>query len=167
MGNARSRARAYYTWFLIRNHYTWYREKSIERPKGIHFFSTHKFWTTSHNTTIKAYFDRKMIEIMILFSYFPWNFFIFFYFAIFRTLKDTWKIMENFFSFSEIFSLNEISGPSVNSHFNWIKIKQYVFNLKLSPRVNPTPWSSGFELKLAPDILLELLILSPPSPYVL
>ena len=60
VGNARSRARAYYTWFLIRNHYTWYREKSIERPKGIHFFSTHNFWTASHNTTIKAYLDRKM-----------------------------------------------------------------------------------------------------------
>ncbi len=60
VGNARSRARAYYTWFLIRNHYTWYREKSIERPKGIHFFSTPHFWTTSHNTTIKAYLDRKM-----------------------------------------------------------------------------------------------------------
>jgi len=62
-----------YTWILIRNHYTWYRKKSIERPKGIHFFLTHNFWTACHNTTIKAYFDRKMSTFqnmrLSLFSY--------------------------------------------------------------------------------------------------
>ena len=60
VGNARSRAWAYYTWSLIRNHYTWCRKKSIERPKRIHFFSTHNAWNTYHNTMIKAYFDRKI-----------------------------------------------------------------------------------------------------------
>ena len=37
-----------------------YRKISIDRPGGIHFFSTHNFWTTCHRTKIKAYSDRKV-----------------------------------------------------------------------------------------------------------
>jgi len=37
-----------------------YRKYSIDRPEGIHFFSTHNFWTTCHRTIIKAYSYRKV-----------------------------------------------------------------------------------------------------------
>ena len=37
-----------------------YRKNSIDRPGGIHFFSTHNFRITCHRTIIKSYSDRKV-----------------------------------------------------------------------------------------------------------
>ena len=37
-----------------------YRKISIDRPGGVHFFSTHNFRTTCHRTIIKAYSDIKI-----------------------------------------------------------------------------------------------------------
>jgi len=47
-----------------------YRKNSIDRPGGIHFFSTHIFRTTCHRTIIKAYSDRKvsiLLEYVFIF----------------------------------------------------------------------------------------------------
>jgi hypothetical protein len=37
-----------------------YRKISIAWPGGIHFFSTHNFWTTCHRRIIKAYSEWKV-----------------------------------------------------------------------------------------------------------
>ena len=44
-----------------------YRKISIDRPGGIHFLSTHNFWTTCHRTTIRAYSDRKISTLKNIF----------------------------------------------------------------------------------------------------
>ncbi len=44
-----------------------YRKISMDRAGGIHFFSTHNFWTSCHRTTIKAYSEKNVHSLRICF----------------------------------------------------------------------------------------------------